>query len=335
MTPNDDDHPARQTAAFPLANTVKPLRLVFMGTPDFAVPSLRVLVEGQDALVGVVTQPDQPAGRGMALRPSAVKACALEHDIPVFQPAKLRPPEVVARLRDWQPDLLVIAAYGKLLPTSLLDLPPHGCINVHASLLPKYRGAAPIQWAIANGERQTGVTIMQVNQYLDAGDILLQKACPITETETGGSLHDTLSVLGAEALDQALELLKHGRLVARPQDESQVTYAAAIKKEDGRIDWTQDALSIERRIRAFHPWPSAYTSLRGRLLKISAARVMPSTVSGVAPGTVVPSAPGQLLIATGQGVLALEEVQLAGKKRLAITEFLKGQPQTPGTRLGT
>ena len=210
-----------------------------MGTPDFAVPSLRVLIEGPDTLVGVVTQPDQPAGRGMALRPSAVKAYALEHDIPVFQPAKLRPPEVVARLRDWQPDLLVIAAYGKLLPTSLLDLPPHGCINVHASLLPKYRGAAPIQWAIANGERQTGVTIMQVNEYMDAGDILLQKTCSITETETGGSLHDTLSVLGAETLDRALGLLKHGRLVARPQDESQVTYATAIKKEDGRIDWAQ------------------------------------------------------------------------------------------------
>ena len=176
---------------------------------------------------------------------------------------------------------------------------------------------------------------MQVNQHLDAGDILLQKTCPITETETGGSLHDTLSVLGAEALDQALHLLKHDRLVARPQDESQVTYAAAIKKEDGRIDWTQDALSIERRIRAFHPWPSAYTSLRGRLLKISAARVMQSAVSGVTPGTVVPSAPGELLVATGRGVLALEEVQLAGKRRLAVTEFLKGQPQTPSTLLGT
>ena len=335
LTPNDDDQRGRQPPPFPSADTVKPLRLVFMGTPDFAVPSLRALIEGPDTLVGVVTQPDQPAGRGMALRPSAVKVCALEHDIPVFQPARLRPPEVVARLRDWQPDLLVIAAYGKLLPTNLLDLPPHGCINVHASLLPKYRGAAPIQWAIANGERQTGVTIMQVNEYMDAGDILLQKTCPISETDTGGSLHDTLSVLGAEALGQALGLLKHGRLVARPQDESQVTYATAIKKEDGRIDWTQDALSIERRIRAFHPWPSAHTSLRGRLLKISAARVMQSAVSDVAPGTVVPSAPGQLLIATGRGALALEEVQLAGKKRLAITEFLKGQPQTPGTLLGT
>ena len=335
LTPNDDDQRGRQPPPFPSTDTVKPLRLVFMGTPDFAVPSLRTLVEGPDTLVGVVTQPDQPAGRGMALRPSAVKACALEHDIPVFQPAKLRPPEVMARLRDWQPDLLVIAAYGKLLPTSLLDLPPHGCINVHASLLPKYRGAAPIQWAIAHGERQTGVTIMQVNEYMDAGDILLQKACSITETETGGSLHDTLSVLGAETLDRALGLLKHGRLVARPQDESQVTYAPAIKKEDGRIDWTQDALSIERRIRAFHPWPSAYTSLRGRLLKISAVRVMQSALSDVAPGTVLPSTPGQLLVATGRGALALEEVQLAGKKRLAITAFLRGQPQTPGTLLGT
>lgn len=305
-----------------------------MGTPQFAVPSLRVLIEREDTLVGVVTQPDQPAGRGMAFRPTAVKVCALEHDIPVFQPTKLRTPEVLERLRSWQPDLLVIAAYGKLLPKSLLDLPPRGCINVHASLLPKYRGAAPIQWAIANGETQTGVTIMQVVQQMDAGDILLQKAIPITDRETGGSLHDKLSVLGAEALDQALTLFKHGRLVARPQDESQVTYAALIKKEDGRIDWTQDALSLERRIRAFHPWPSAYTTLRGQLLKIYAARPVQSAVSA-APGTVMQSAPGQLLIATGRGPLALEEVQLAGKKRLAITEFLKGQPQTPGTLFGT
>lgn len=306
-----------------------------MGTPEFAVPSLRVLIERGDTLVGVVTQPDQPAGRGMALRSSAVKACALEHDIPIFQPAKLRSPEVLERLHDWRPDLLVIAAYGKLLPKGVLDLPPHGCINVHASLLPKYRGAAPIQWAIANGETQTGVTIMRVVQQMDAGDILLQKAIPITERETGGSLHDKLSVLGAETLDQALTLFKHGRLVARPQDESQATYAALIKKEDGRIDWTQDALGIERRIRAFYPWPSAYTTLCGKLLKIYAAHLAQSALSRAAPGTVVHSAPDQLLVATGRGTLALEEVQLAGKKRLTIREFLKGQPQTRGTQLGT
>lgn len=307
-----------------------------MGTPDFAVPSLQVLLDGEDTLVGVCTQPDQPAGRGMALRPSPVKVCALEHQVPVFQPPKLRRvPEVLEQLIIWHPDLIVIAAYGKILPTTILDLPRHGCINVHASLLPKYRGAAPIQWVIADGETETGITIMQVSQQMDAGDILLQKATPITPHETGGSLHDKLAVLGAEALGEALALFKQGKLIAQPQDEPQVTYAALIKKEDGRIDWSQEAVSIERRIRAFHPWPSAFTTVQGKLLKIYSARVEQSLVSPSAPGTVLVSAPDQLLIATGSGALALEEVQLAGKKRLPITAFLKGHPQAPGTIFGT
>ena len=313
----------------------QPLRLVFMGTPDFAVPSLRALLDGEDAVVGVCTQPDQPAGRGMALRPSPVKVCALEHQVPVFQPPKLRRvPEVLEQLTTWQPDLIVIAAYGKILPPPILDLPPHGCINVHASLLPKYRGAAPIQWAIADGEAETGITVMQVSQQMDAGAILLQKATPITHSETGGSLHDKLAVLGAEALREALALFRQDKLVARPQDETQVSYAALIKKEDGRIDWSQDASSIERRIRAFHPWPSAFTTVQGKLLKIYSARLEQSPISPAAPGTVLASAPNQLLIATGSGALALEEVQLAGKKRLPIAAFLKGHPQAPGTVFG-
>ena len=313
----------------------QPLRLVFMGTPDFAVPSLRALLDGEDAVVGVCTQPDQPAGRGMALRPSPVKVCALEHQVPVFQPPKLRRvPAVLAQLTSWQPDLIVIAAYGKILPPPILDLPPHGCINVHASLLPKYRGAAPIQWAIADGETETGITVMQVSQQMDAGAILLQKATPITHSETGGSLHDKLAVLGAEALREALALFRQDKLVARPQDETQVSYAALIKKEDGRIDWSQDASSIERRIRAFHPWPSAFTTVQGKLLKIYSARLEQSPISPAAPGSVLASAPNQLLIATGSGALALEEVQLAGKKRLPIAAFLKGYPQAPGTVFG-
>ena len=313
----------------------QPLRLVFMGTPDFAVPSLQALLDGEDTVVGVCTQPDQPAGRGMVLRPSPVKVCALAHQVPVFQPPKLRSvPEVLEQLTTWHPDLIVIAAYGKILPTTILDLPLHGCINVHASLLPKYRGAAPIQWAIADGEAETGITIMQVSQQMDAGDILLQKATPITPHETGGSLHDKLATLGAEALSEALALFKQKKLVAQPQDEAQVTYAALIKKEDGRIDWTQDAVRIERRIRAFHPWPSAFTTVQGKLLKIYSARVEQSPVSSSVPGTMLASAPDQLLIATGSGALALEEVQLAGKKRLPIAAFLKGHPQTPGTVFG-
>ncbi len=313
----------------------QPLRLVFMGTPDFAVPSLRALLDGEDAVVGVCTQPDQPAGRGMALRPSPVKVCALEHQVPVFQPPKLRRvPAVLEQLTSWHPDLIVIAAYGKILPPPILDLPPHGCINVHASLLPKYRGAAPIQWAIADGETETGITIMQVSQQMDAGAILLQKATPITHGETGGSLHDKLAVLGAEALREALALFRQDKLIAQPQDETQMTYAALIKKEDGRIDWSQDASSIERRIRAFHPWPSAFTTVQGKLLKIYSARLEQSPISPAAPGTVLASAPNQLLIATGSGALALEEVQLAGKKRLPIAAFLKGHPQALGTVFG-
>ena len=307
-----------------------------MGTPDFAVPSLQALLDSEDTVVGVCTQPDQPAGRGMALQPSPVKVCALEHQVSVFQPSKLRRvPEVLEQLTTWQPDLIVIAAYGKILPTTILDLPPHGCINVHASLLPKYRGAAPIQWAIADGETETGITIMQVSQQMDAGDILLQKATRIMHSDTGGSLHDKLAVLGAEALREALALFKQGKLMAQPQDEDQVTYAALIKKEDGRIDWTQEAASIERRIRAFHPWPSAFTTVQGNLLKIYSARLEQSPVSPPAPGTVLASAPNRLLIATGSGALALEEVQLAGRKRLPIAAFLKGYPQAPGTVFGT
>ena len=302
-----------------------------MGTPAFAVPSLQVLIGGEDPVVGVVTQPDQPAGRGMALHPSPVKVCALNYHIPIFQPPKLRTPEVLEQLQAWQPDLIVIAAYGKLLPPTLLDLPPYGCINVHASLLPKYRGAAPIQWAIANGESETGVTIMQVSQQMDAGDILYQKAIPITSRETGGSLHDKLAILGAQVLQEALMLFKQGKLTAQPQDERQVSYAPLIKKEDGRIDWSQDAVTIERRIRAFHPWPSAYTTLQGTLLKIYAARSQPASAPPSPPGTVLASTPGRLVIATGAGALALDEVQLAGKKRMPIAEFLKGHPQTPGT----
>lgn len=318
------------------------LRLVFMGTPEFAVPSLQVLidgqVDGQDMVVGVITQPDQPAGRGMTLRPPPVKVCALEHHLPVFQPPKLRVPGVLEQLEAWQPDLIVIAAYGKILPNTILDLPSYGCMNVHASLLPKYRGAAPIQWAIANGESKTGVTIMQVSQQMDAGNILYQKAIPITSSDTGGSMHDKLARLGAEALQEALVLFKQGKLNAQRQDETQVTYASLIKKEDGRIDWSQDAAMIERRIRAFHPWPSAYTTLQGKLLKIYAARIEDAAVSASSvsrPGTVLESLPGQLVVATGAGALALDEVQLAGKKRLPIAEFLTGHPQAPGTIFGT
>jgi methionyl-tRNA formyltransferase len=306
-----------------------------MGTPEFAVPSLRALIDGEERVVGVVTQPDQPAGRGMTVHAPPVKILAMTHNLPVFQPTKLRDPAVLEQLQRWQPDLIVVAAYGKILPSTILTLPPLGCLNVHASLLPKYRGAAPIQWAIARGERETGVTIMRISERMDAGDILLQKAMPITDTDTAGTLHDKLAILGAETLCETLRLLKEGQLVAHPQNEAEATYAPLIKKEDGRIDWRQDAETIERRIRAFNPWPSAYTTLHGKLLKIFAAQIAPSSPRPASlPGTVREVTPVSLVIATGSGCLALREIQLEGKKRMSVEEFLKGHHLTPGLVLG-
>lgn len=271
----------------------------------------------------------------MALQAPPVKKLAVVYGIPVIQPTRLRDPAVLAQLQAWQPDLVVVAAYGKILPPPVLTLPPYGCINVHASLLPKYRGAAPIQWAIINGERETGVTIMQVSERMDAGDILLQKTLPIAESETGGTLHDKLATLGAEALREALALLKGGQLVARPQNENEATYAPKISKEDGRIDWRQDAVTIARRIRAFNPWPSAYTTLEGKLFKIFAAHVVPAPAPLCLPGTIVEVTPASLVVATGNGALALLEVQLEGKKRLTVEEFLNGYHLTTGLVLGS
>lgn len=306
-----------------------------MGTPEFAVPSLQALLDSDDSVVGVFTQPDQPSGRGMVLHAPPVKVLATAHALPVFQPAKLREPDVLEQLRLWQPDLIVVVAYGKMLPQAILALPPLGCINVHASLLPKYRGAAPIQWAIARGERETGVTIMRISERMDAGDVFLQKTIPIAATDTGGSLHDKLAVLGASALIETLRLLKAGLVKAHPQNEAEATYAPLIAKEDGHIDWRQDADTIERRIRAFNPWPSAYTTVHGKHLKLFAARGEPSSFYPPSPpGTVVEVTPVSLVVATGSGVLALEEVQLQGKKRLPVTEFLKGYRIEPGLVLG-
>jgi len=319
----------------PPASTPQPLRLVFMGTPEFAVPSLQALLDGDDIVVGVFTQPDQPSGRGMVRHTPPVKVLAAARALPVFQPAKLREPDVLDRLRLWQPDLIVVVAYGKMLPQAILTLPPLGCINVHASLLPKYRGAAPIQWAIARGEHETGVTIMRISERMDAGDIFLQKAIPIVDTDTGGSLHDKLAVLGAGALSETLRLLKAGQVKARPQNEAEATYAPLITKEDGHIDWGQDADTIERRIRAFNPWPSAYTTVHGKLLKLFVARREQGSFYPVSPpGTVTEVTPVSFVVATGSDFLALEEVQLEGKRRLPVAEFLKGYRIESGLVLG-
>lgn len=311
----------------------RPLRLVFMGTPEFAVPTLQALLEGEDTVVGVVCQSDKPAGRRLDLHAPPVKNCAHAHAVPVFQPRKIRTPEALEHLQGWRPDLIVVAAYGKILPKTILDLPAFGCINIHASLLPKYRGAAPMQWAIAQGETHSGITIMQVSEELDAGDILLQKSIALKPDETGGSLHDTLAALGAQALVEAMTLFKQGKLVATSQDKTAVTYAPLLKKEDGEIDWTHSAVSIERRIRAFHPWPSSYTWLGNKRLKILTARL--STVEASAtPGIIINRQDKGLTVAASQGSLILGRVQLEGKRAMPIAAFLAGYNLKPGDRLG-
>ncbi len=308
-------------------------RLVFMGTPDFAVPTLRALLEAPAFQVaGVVTQPDRPAGRGQGLRPSPVKLVAQAAGVPVFQPKTLRTPEAFAQLAAWQPDLIVVAAFGQILRQNVLDLPRHGCVNVHASLLPRWRGAAPIQAAIRAGDTETGVTIMRMDAGLDTGPILAQRAIPITPRETGQSLHDRLALLGAELLLETLPAYLAGTLIPRPQpnDESLITYAGQIAKEDGAINWRESAIAIDRLVRAFTPWPGTFTTWNGQLLKIIAGQ----PVTGMAePGVVVPYA-DTFAIGTGDGLYLPEMVQLAGRKAVKAADFLRGYGNILGARLG-
>jgi methionyl-tRNA formyltransferase len=250
----------------------------------------------------------------------------------VLQPVKVRTAELLDQLRAWNADLIVVAAYGRILPTTILELPPQGCINVHASLLPKYRGAAPMQWALLNGDGSTGVTIMQVAEKMDAGDILLARETAIGPDDTLESLHDRLAALGAAALTEAIDLLRRGELTGTPQDEAKVTFAPMIKKEDGCIDWTRPAIELERTVRAFQPWPSAYTDLGGKRLKISRAKVVASAKAGKEPGTVV-GVGDSIRVACGDGDLAITELQLEGRKRLSAAEFTNGGHVTGGVIL--
>ncbi len=308
-------------------------RIVFFGTPEFAVPSLRALRAGADSVVGVVCQPDRPAGRGQQLQAPPVKLAAIEAGIPVLQPLKIRTPEFLDQLSAWAPELIVVAAYGRILPRTILDLPRLGCINVHASLLPKYRGAAPIQWAILRGEVRTGVTIMRLVEELDAGDMLLQREIDIDAGETYGELQTRLAGLGATALHDVLALLHAGTLVATPQVHEQATLAPPLEKEQGRIDWCKSAVEIARQVRAFNPWPSAFTHIEGKLLKIHRAHAAAAADSDRAPGTVLSSG-AEIRIATGDGALVLDELQLEGRKRLAAAEFSRGGAPRPGVILG-
>ena len=306
------------------------MRIVFMGTPDFSVPTLKALVDAGHDVAAVVTQPDKPKGRGKEMQMTPVKVQALEYKIPVYQPVKARDPEFVSLLKEMQPDAMVVAAFGQLLPKTILDIPQYGCVNIHASLLPKYRGAAPIQWAVINGDPYTGVSTQRMDEGVDTGDIILEEKVEIRPDETGGSLFDRLAEVGAELCVKTIEAIENGTAVYTPQDNSKATHTAKIHKELGSIDWTKSAKEIECLIRGLNPWPSAYTRLDGKTLKIWRANVLPDEKKA-APGCIIKAEKGSFLVQTGDGVLELLEVQLEGKKRMTTDAFLNGYTVEEGT----
>ena len=310
------------------------MKIIFMGTPDFAVPTLKKLYDSGYEVQAVFTQPDKPKGRGYKLTPPPVKVLAQEHDTPVYQPQSLKKDgeEYVKIINDLAPDCIVVAAYGKMLPKSVLDIPRLGCVNVHGSLLPKYRGAAPIQQAVIDGEKESGVTIMQMDKGLDTGDILLVEKYRLAPKETGGSLFDKLSELGGPLLLKALDLAEKGELSPVPQKHEKHTYAKMLTKALGEIDFTQSAEVIERLIRGLNPWPSAYTHLAGKMLKIWDADVVPSETKGE-PGRIVQVEKDSFMVQTGKDLLKINSLQLEGKKRMDAESFLRGYTLEVGSTL--
>jgi methionyl-tRNA formyltransferase len=306
-------------------------RVIFMGTPKFAVPTLKALTEAHQ-VVGVVTQPDRPAGRGRDLHQSAVKRVAMERDLPVFQPRSLRTPEAVAQLAEWKPEVIVVAAFGQILTEEVLDLPPYGCLNVHASLLPRWRGAAPVAAAILAGDEVTGVTIMKMDPGLDTGPILAQREEPIRADDTRATLTERLSIVGAELLVETLPGYLSGEIEPQPQEDEGATVAKQLRKEDGRLDWSRPAIVLDRKIRAFSPWPGTFTFWQERRLKVIEASPLPDWEREASPGTVV-EVPDGAAVATGEGALRLEKIQLAGKRAMAIGPFLRGRQNFVGSRL--
>lgn len=300
-----------------------PLRIIFMGTPDFAVPALEALLQGPDKVVALVCQPDKKSGRGRKLHAPPTKAIAQSLEIPVLQPASIRTDGFLEEIRALRPDLIVVAAYGKILPDRLLNLPPLGTINVHGSLLPKYRGAAPIQWAVINGELETGVTIMQMDKGMDTGDILLPAAIPITEEDTAGSMFTKLAHLGGKALVDALALLKDGKLPSRKQDDALATEAPMLAKDMGHLDWTRDAASLHNLIRGLDPWPSAYGFLNNKRFRFFRPLVI-EREAAEEPGILCRADKDGLLVATGSGYLLIREIQPEGKKRMDVKACLCG-----------
>ena len=322
------------------------MKIVYMGTPDFAVAPLAALVKNGYEVEAVITQPDKPKGRGKTMMPTPVKEEALKHDIPVLQPVKVRDPEFVEKLAEIAPDIIVVAAFGQIIPKSILEMPKFGCINIHASLLPKYRGAAPIQQAVIDGEKESGVTTMQMDAGLDTGDMLLKTVVPLDEKETGGSLFDKLSKAGADLLLKTLDALENGTVTPQKQGESPTAYAKMLTKDMGAIDWNRPAKELERLIRGLNPWPSAFTHLNGKMLKIWDADVYTkeqaeaefpeysTDFKGAEPGQIAAVLPHTFFIGCGKDLLKVNEVQAEGKKRMTSDAFLRGSRLEKGMELG-
>lgn len=312
------------------------MKVVFMGTPDFAVDALQAIIEAGHEVTAVVTQPDKPKGRGKEMQATPVKTCALEHHIPVFQPVKVKEPEAVETLRSYEADIFVVVAFGQILSEEILQMPKYGCVNIHASLLPKYRGAGPIQWAIINGEKETGITIQQMDKGVDTGDILFQSVVPIDAKETGESLFEKLAKAGAALIVEALPKIEAGEVTPRKQDETKASHAKMLQKSMSRIDWNRKATELDCLIRGMISWPGASSGYHGKTLKIwqqepVAKDQLPEKVlTGAEPGTVIALEKDAIYVQTGEGVLKLTEVQLEGKKRMAVRDFLLGYPVQPG-----
>jgi methionyl-tRNA formyltransferase len=300
------------------------LRIIFMGTPRFALPSLQILIDRSEQIAAVVAQPDRPAGRGQHIALPPIKELALKHNLPVLQPVKVRDAPFIAQIKELSPDLIVVVAFGQILPRSLLDIPPYGCVNVHASLLPFYRGAAPINWVLLNGETETGVTLMLLDEGMDTGDMLLQEKLSIVPEDTVVTLHDRLAQNGARLLGKALDELGSAGWTSIPQDHAKATYAPLLKKEDGLIQWQKSAREIHNQIRGMNPWPGCFTYFNGKLLKVFAVEVGEQQAKET-PGSIIEISGSGITVATGTDSLILKEIQLEGKKRLSVEEFVKGK----------
>lgn len=310
------------------------MKVIFMGTPDFSVGTLEALIEAGHEVVLAVTQPDKPKGRGKEMQFTPVKECALKYNIPVYQPRRIREAECIEELHKYDADIMVVVAFGQILPKDILEMTPYGCVNVHASLLPKYRGAAPIQWAIIDGEEVTGVTTMQMNEGLDTGDMLLKTEIALEAKETGGSLHDKLAQAGAMLCVDTLKALEERTVTPIPQGGTTTSYAKMLDKQLGNINWKQSAVSIERLIRGLSPWPSAYTDWNGKVMKIWDAKVEEGSTDAT-PGSIVKVEKDAFSVQTGDGILKICELQIPGKKRMDAGAFLRGYQIKEGEILGS